>query len=172
MELMQLMKDRWSVRSFTNQPVEEEKLLQILQAGRLAPTACNNQPQRVLAVRSREGLERWARCTKCHFNEQLVLIVCYDKKQSWKREYDGADSGFVDASIVTTHMMLEAQSLGIGSTWIMYFIPEAVRCEFDLPENLVPVSVLAMGYAAENAVPSPRHAQRKELPETVFYEHF
>lgn len=172
MELMQLMKERWSVRSFTNQPVEEEKLLQVLQAGRLAPTACNNQPQRVIVVRSKEGLEKWKKCTKCHFNEQLVLIVCYDKKQSWKREYDGADSGFVDASIVTTHMMLAAQNLGIGSTWIMYFIPEAVRTEFALPENVEAVSVLAMGYQAENAAPSPRHAQRKELSETVIDESF
>ena len=167
MDLLQLMKDRYSVRTFSDRPVEEEKIEAILEAGRLAPTACNFQPQKVLVLQSRDSLERWQKCTTCHFNEQLVLIVCYDKEKSWKRKYDGEDSGFVDGSIVTTQMMLEAQELGIGSTWIMYFVPETVCEEFSLPANLVPVSALAMGYASEKAHPSHLHADRKELAETV-----
>lgn len=172
MELLQLMEERYSVRSFADKPVENEKIEAILQAGRLAPTACNNQPQKVLVLESAESLALWRKCTKCHFNEQLVMIVCYDKTQSWKREYDGQDSGYVDASIVTTHMMLKAAELGIGSTWIMYFIPEAVRTEFNMPENLEPVSVLAMGYPSQSAAPSPRHSLRKPLTDTVVYDHF
>ncbi|MBO2516964.1 MAG: nitroreductase [Clostridiales bacterium] len=172
MELLKLMEERYSVRSFSDRAVEDEKIEAILQAGRLAPTACNNQPQKILVLKSRESLELWQKCTKCHFNEQLVMIVCYDRQQAWTREYDGQDSGFVDASIITTHMMLEAANEGIGSTWIMYFIPEAVREEFHLPENLVPVSVLAMGYASEKAAPSPRHGLRKPLTDTVVYDHF
>jgi len=172
MDLLSLMEERYSVRSFSDRAVEEEKLNAILRAGQLAPTACNNQPQRIIAVRSREGLARWAKCTRCHFNEQLVLIVCYDKDISWKREFDGKDSGFVDGSIVTTHMMLEAWNEGIGSTWIMHFDPEAVRTEFRLPDNMIPVSVLAMGYASSEAAPSPRHASRKAIEETVVYEEF
>ena len=167
MDLLQLMKDRYSVRSFSDRPVEEEKIEKILLAGRYAPTACNNQPQRIFAVTSKEGLEHWAKCSRFKFNEQLVLIVCYDKEESWKRGYDGQDSGYVDASIVTAQMMLEAQTLGIGSTWIMCFIPEAVRTEFKLPDNWEPVSVLVMGYPSETAAPSPRHGSRKELSETV-----
>lgn len=172
MDVLQLMADRYSVRSFSDRSVEEEKINAILTAGRLAPTACNNQPQKILVIKSKDGLERWQKCTKCHFHEQLVMLVCYDTAQSWKREYDGADSGFVDASIVTTHMMLEAAELGIGSTWIMYFIPDAAREEFHLPENLVPVSALAMGYASDEARPSLKHTTRKELSETVVCESF
>lgn len=167
MELMQLMKDRYSCRKFDGRPVEKEKTEMILEAGRVAPTACNNQPQKVFVLESAESLEKWRRCTTCHFNEQLVLLACYDKEQSWKRSYDGEDSGFVDASIVLTHMMLEAETLGIGSTWIMYFDPAAARKEFDLPENLVPVSALAMGYPAETAHPAHLHNSRKPLAETV-----
>lgn len=170
MELLKLMEERYSVRSFSDKPVEPEKISAILRAGQLAPTACNNQPQKILVLQSRESLERWAKCTRCHFHEQLVLLVCYDKNQSWKRDYDGQDSGYVDAAIVTTHMMLEAQSLGIGSTWIMHFIPEAVREEFSLPEHLEAVSALVMGYAAEDAAPSPRHSQRKALAELAAYD--
>lgn len=167
MDLMQLMKDRYSCRKFSGAPVEAEKVDAILEAGRISPTACNNQPQKVLVLESRESLEKWTRCTTCHFNEQLVLLVCYDKNLSWKRSYDGKDSGFVDASIVTTQMMLEAETLGIGSTWIMFFDPEAVRREFALPEELIPVSALAMGHPAPEAHPAHKHGDRKPLEETV-----
>lgn len=172
MEFLDLAKARYSVRSFRPDAVPAELVEQILTAARVAPTACNNQPQKVLVLESAESLALWRKCTKCHFNEQLVMIVCYDKTQSWKREYDGQDSGYVDASIVTTHMMLKAAELGIGSTWIMYFIPEAVRTEFNMPENLEPVSVLAMGYPSQSAAPSPRHSLRKPLTDTVVYDHF
>ena len=172
MELMQLMQDRYSVRSFSDRPVEAEKIEAILRAGRLAPTACNYQPQRVLVLNDAESLARWKKCTHCHFNEQLVFIVCYDESESWKRKFDGQDSGYVDGSIVGTHMMLEAAELGIGSTWVMYFIPEAVKEEFSLPEGIVPVCALPMGYATDDAKPSPMHAERKELSETVVYGSF
>lgn len=169
MELLEHMKNRYSVRSFSDRPVEREKIDIILQAGQSAPTACNRQPQKILVLNGKDSLALWQKCTACHFNEQLVMIVCYDRDQSWKREHDGQDSGFVDASIVTTHMMLEAAELGVGSTWVMYFIPEAVRTEFKLPDNIVPVSALVMGYASGDAKPSPRHASRKPLAETVEY---
>lgn len=172
MELMQVIKDRYSVRSFSDAAVEDEKIGMILEAGRLAPTACNIQPQKILVLRTKESLALWQKCTGCHFNEQLVMIICYDMTQSWKREYDGQDSGITDASIVTTHMMLEATELGIGSTWIMYFDPAAVREEFGIPDYLVPVSVLAMGYPSEDARPSQRHPFRKALSQTVEYDTF
>lgn len=172
MDLLELMEERFSVRDFSDKPVEDEKIQAILSAGRLAPTACNNQPQRILVLKSPESLDRWKKCTKCHFRERLVMIVCFDRNQSWKRESDGQDSGYVDASIVTTHMMLEAENIGIGSTWIMYFDPKAVREEFHLPEHVEPVSVLAMGYPSGKAAPSHLHGKRKALSETVFYETF
>jgi len=166
------MEERYSVRSFSDRKVEKEKVDAILRAAQLAPTACNNQPQRILVLQSEEGLETWRKCSTCHFNEQLVMIICYDTRAAWRRGYDGKESGYVDASIVTTQMMLEAWNQGIGSTWIMHFMPEAVRTEFRLPEYMEPVSVLSMGYASEKAAPSPRHGDRKDLSETVFYEHF
>ena len=172
MSALDLMTERYSVRSFSNRSVEKVKLERILTAGRIAPTACNIQPQKVIVVQSEEGLARWRRCTECHFNEQLVLIVCYDSKRSWKRVYDGKDSGDVDASIAATQMMLAAWELGIGSTWIMYFIPEAVREEFCLPEGIVPVCALSMGYAAEGVAPSAMHFKRKPLDETVVCDRF
>lgn len=79
----------------------------------------------------------------------------------WTRDIDGKSSGDIDASIVDTHMMLEAWELGIGSTWIMHFITEAVISEFNLPDNVVPVCILVMGYPAHDAVPSAQHGIKK-----------
>lgn len=169
MDFAQLAESRYSVRKFSPRPVEEDKINAILQAGRLSPTACNLQPQRVLVAQSPEALERVRRCSVHHFGETLALLVCFDQTECWTRDYDGSSSGEVDASIVTTHMMLAAWELGIGSTWVMHFIPEAVRQEFKLPENWVPVSLLLMGYPAEDAEPSHLHSQKKPLEETAVY---
>lgn len=167
MDYFELIQKRYSVRSFTSEPIADNDLHQILEAGRLAPTACNNQPQRILAIRSAEGIARLRKCTECHFNAPSALIVCYDKTSCWKRTFDSHSSGDIDASIVTTHMMLEAANLGIGTTWVMYFIPDAVKTEFNLPDNWEPTAILIMGHPSEKCVPSGMHVSRKEIQETV-----
>lgn len=167
MELQTLVKNRWSVRKFKDEVLPDEVMAQILEAGRVAPTACNFQPQRVFVIRSAEAMEKVKKCTRCHFNAPVVLLVCCDHAVSWKRKYDGADSGVVDASIVTTHMMLAAEELGVGSCWVMHFNPAVLCSELALPENLEPVALLPMGYPAEDAEPIAMHFQRKTLDELV-----
>lgn len=97
------------------------------------------------------------------------MLVCFDKNECWKREYDKKSSGDIDASIVCTHMMLEAANLGVGSTWVMHYIPEAVREEFTLPDNLESTALLVMGYPKDVAKPSPLHLKIKPIDETVKY---
>lgn len=172
MDFLKLAKERYSVRKFTDRPVEPEKIAAILRAGHLAPTACNRQPQRVLVIESAEGIERLKKCTGSHFNAPAALLVCYDKTECWVRDYDGKPSGDIDASIVADHMMLAAASLGVGTTWVMHFIPEAVRCEFALPDTVEPVALLVMGYPAEDAAPSPMHETYRPEEELVFYNRF
>lgn len=166
-DFLTLAGERYSVRKFRQEPVAQETIERILRAGQLAPTGCNNQPWHVFVMQSEEALAKMRMCTKCHFNAPLGMLVCCDVNQSWKRKYDGADAGWVDASIVTTHMMLEAHEQGVGSCWVMYFIPEAVKTEFELPDNLIPVALLAMGYPAEDAEVSPLHHQTKPMEELV-----
>lgn len=108
MDFLELARERYSVRKFAPQKVEKEKLDAVLEAGRLAPTAVNYQPQRILVLDSDAALGKLKDCTPYHFSAPLALVVCYDAAVSWKRSYDGKDMGEVDASIVTTHMMLEA----------------------------------------------------------------
>ena len=172
MDFLKLAKERYSVRSFTNEAVRQEDLEKILKAGHVAPTACNFQPQKILVMNSEEAIAKLKTCTKCHFNAPTALLVCYDKELSWKRRYDDADSGAIDASIVTTHMMLEAAAIGVGSTWVMVFDPAAMREKFAIPENFEPVALLVMGYPAEDAAPIAMHSEFREMSEIVSYNEF
>ncbi len=172
MDFLKLAQERYSVRSFQPQPVEENTLKQILKAGHLAPTACNLQPQRILVLPTLEDTKRLANCTKCHFDAPSALLICYEKDECWKRKYDGKPSGEIDASIVATHMMLAAASLGVGSTWVMHFDPAAMRKEFQIPETIEPVALLVMGYPAEDAEPYPGHSQFRPMEETLIYHSF
>lgn len=162
-----LASSRFSVRSFSDKEVEKEKIDSILRAGQVAPTACNKQPQKIYVLQSAEALKALQRCKYSHFGETLAFLVCYDSLLCWTRDFDGKVSGDIDASIVATHMMLEAWELGIGSTWIMHFIPEAIIDEFDLPDSVVPVCILVMGYPAQEAVPSVQHGMKKDLKDMV-----
>jgi len=172
MDFLELAKKRCSVRSYMEKQVEQEKIEKILEAGRVAPTAANKQPQKILVIKSEEGLEKLAKASHV-FGAPLFFVICADHSQTWKRASDGMDSADIDASIVTTHMMLQATELGLDSIWICSFKPDILRAEFDMPKDVVPINLLGVGYAA-GAVKSPdRHmAQRKPLAETVFYETF
>ena len=166
-DFLTLAQERYSVRQFDPRPVAQQDIDRILRAGQLAPTACNNQPQKIFVIQSPETLVKLPLATKCHFNAPLGMLVCWDTDRSWKRKYDGQDSGWVDASIVTTHMMLAAHEAGVGSTWVMYFDPEAMRTQFELPENLIPAALLVMGYPAKDAQVNPLHHQTRELNDMV-----
>lgn len=167
MDFLELAESRFSVREFSDKKVEREVVEKILQAGRVAPTACNKQPQRLFVIESEEALERFRKCTRSHYHAPLAILVCFDKNECWKRDYDGKASGETDAAIVCTHMMLEAANLGIGSTWVMHYIPEAVRTEFSLPDNLESTALLVMGYPKDGATPSQMHFNKKPVSDTV-----
>lgn len=170
MTFSELAKERYSVRKFNEKPIEDEKLAMILEAGKVAPTARNNQPQRVYVIRSEEGLAKIRSCTRCAFNAPVVLMITYDKDTMWVNPFkETVNSGEVDASIVTTHMMLQAWELGIGSCWVGYFPPDQVHETFKLPENETVVALLPIGYPAEDAVPSDRHAQY--LPDETLFKY-
>lgn len=171
-----LAKKRCSIRSYQDKAIEPEKLQAILEAGRLAPTGKNHQPQRLLVVQSAEGLEKIAKAmhNANAYTAKTVIIACADVDDCWIRSFDGHRIEEIDLSIVTTYMMMEATEQGLGSLWVERFDPEIVREEFHLPENYVPVSMLCLGYANQEAVKSPERydTERKPLTETVFYESF
>ena len=168
MTFQELAKNRYSVRSFRETPIEKEHMDLILEAGRVAPTACNFQPQKIYVARSAEAREKLASVCRCTFGAPVILIVCYDRERDWKNKLmPGLTSGETDAAIVCTHMMLQAADLGVGSCWVGYFNPDKVSEVLGLPENITVTALLPIGYPAENAEPLPLHSQYRELADLV-----
>ena len=172
MDFLKLATDRYSVRKFADKPVEKEAVDKILAAAHVAPTGCNYQPHKILVINSEEALAKLKECTRCHFDAPCAMLVCYNSDECWTRPYDGSQSGVVDASIVTTHMMLAAHNIGVGTCWVMHFDPNAMRESFNIPDNVEPVALLVMGYPADDAKPLDLHNQFRPMNEVVFYDEF
>ena len=172
MDFLQLAADRYSVRRFQPRHLEQEVVEKLLQAAHLAPTGCNYQPQRLLVLNTDSSIAKLKGCTKCHFDAPTAILVCYNKQECWRRRYDGKSCGVSDACIVATHIMLEAASIGVGSTWVMHFDPAAMRSTFAIPEEVEPVALLTLGYPAEDAEPNPLHSSFRPMDEVVRYDHF
>ncbi len=172
MEFLELAKKRCSIRKYETRKVEEEKLLRILEAGRVAPTAANFQPQHMIVVKSQVGLDKLRKCANT-YGAPLAIIVCGDHSTSWKRRFDGKDSLDVDVSIVTSHMMLQATELGLGTVWIGAFDPVIIKKEFNIPEIIEPIDILLIGYPdVELASPKRHDTDRKLLVDMVHYEKY
>jgi len=172
MDFLQLAKKRYSVRSYQPRQVEQEKLDKILEAARVAPTGANRQPHRLIVVREAAGLDRLKKAANV-YGAPLAIIVCADHGVSWKRSYDGKDVADIDAAIVTDHMMLEATQLELGSLWICHFNPDVLRSEFNIPGELEPLNILALGYSAGEAMSPDRHEKmRQPVEDFVSYESY
>ena len=169
MDFMELAKERYSVRSYSGKPVEQEKIDLILKAAQLAPTAVNFQPQRIYVLKSEEAMAKINRLCRCIYGAPMVFLICSDERKTWKSQTErGYSSGEMDCSIVCTHMMLEAWDLGIGSCWVRGFDKNKIAEAYGLPENLEPVAFLPLGYPAEGSHPAKGwHDKRKSLEETV-----
>ncbi len=168
MNFLDMTKNRFSVRKYSDQPVEKEKIELILKATQAAPTAHNDQPQMIFVMQSPEALALVDTFTKGRFNAPLVFVLCYDKTISWKRK-DGYDSGEVDCGIIGTHIMFEALDQGLGSCWVAMFNQDLLKEKMELGETIVPIAVIPVGYPASNALPFQFHYERKSLSDTVEY---
>ena len=166
MSFIQLAEERFSVRKFSARAVEQEKLEAILRAGQIAPTACNNQPQRFYVLKSRDALNKAAKLTHT-YNAPVVILVCYVESDAWHNPRDGFCSGDMDASIAASSMMFEAEDLGVHSIWLRGFDCDAVQTAFELPAGTIPSLMLALGYPTGDAAPFRLHGEREPMEEFV-----
>jgi nitroreductase len=167
MEFSELISMRYSVRGYKSDPVEDDKLQQVLEAARLAPTANNRQPFRLIVIRTAGREAELKRIYQQEWFTQapLVICACAIPKLSWVR-MDGKPYTDVDVAIAMDHLILAATALGLGTCWIANFDPDAAREVLDLPDGVEPVVFTALGYPAVQ--PGPK--DRKSLSEMVFYE--
>lgn len=162
-----VIRERTATRKFQPKKIEDEKIKKILEAGRLAPTAKNLQPQRIYVVSSKEGLEKIDKASRCKFGAPTVLIVCSDKNIAFNK--NGHSTYEVDACIVATHMMLEATNIGVDNIWIELFDRQELKKQFDLEENIEPICLMPIGYKTDDYNGNPSHNQRKDLKDIVEY---
>ena len=166
MSFKQLAQDRFTVRKFDpDRPVEREKLDEVLEMVKLAPTAANMQPQLIKIFQTPEELAIADQISRCRYGSPLATLVCYDSSKTIK--HANLDAGVIDCSIIATHMMLRACEIGLGSCWAIGFDPDKARELLDLPEHIVPVVFLPIGYAAEGVEPHTFHTATKELDEML-----
>lgn len=168
MEYSKIIKERYSVRNFLDKDIEQDKLDKIFEAGRISPTAKNNQPQKIFILKTKESLDKMKNLTKCTYGAPLVLLCCYDKNESWKNNKSYEDSGVEDVSISCTQMMLEAWNQGVGSCWVNMYDSNEIRKEFNLGDNIIPVCLLPMGYISDTSKPIPMHFNKKTKEEMFF----
>lgn len=167
-ELLKLMSDRYTCRRYSEKDVKEEDLNKILEAGRVAPTSHNNQPQRIYVVKSEEAKEKLMKDFAYNYKAPCYLVCGYNVDEVWRNDLDGdRESGDIDVSIVMTHMMLMAEELGLGACWIGRITPELVKKNLDIPENVKVVAVLSLGYHREDDRPSKLHTIRRSNEELV-----
>ena len=163
---LELAGERFSCRKFNNQPVSSSKIDQILEAARLAPTACNKQPVHIWALNSKEAMQR-IRPIHTLFGAPAAFMVGCKSDEAWVRVYDGKNGAETDAAIVGTHILLAAADLGLGCTWVGSFDPANLAEAFPETQGYEITALFAVGHPAADAVPSERHSLRKCMEEFV-----
>lgn len=170
MQFEEVIRKRTSTRRFDeNKKLERDKLDKILEAGRLAPSAMNRQPVKIFVIESPEAIKKLDSVHRCRYGAPTSLLVCGDKSQDFSSETGGEPSYVIDASIVGTHLMLEATNLGVDNIWTWCYGNEELRKVFALSENLVPICVIPLGYASSENHPNKNHSVRRDIEELVEY---
>ena len=167
MEFLELVKKRYSVRAYKSISIEDDKLQQVLEAARLAPTACNLQPFQLIVIhtKGKEAELRHIYGASWFTQAPIVICVCGMPSQSWVRS-DGKNYWEVDVTIAMDHLILAAADLGLGTCWIGAFNPDAAREVLSLPDDVEPIAFTPLGYPDDQ----PGYKDRKSIDKLVRYE--
>lgn len=167
MEVIEVIRRRRSIRSYTAQPVEADKLARVLEAARLAPSASNRQEWRFVVVTDAETRKKLARAA----NDQqfvaqapVVIAACAEDHDHVMR--CGQPSYAIDVAIATDHLTLQATAEGLGTCWIGSFYEDQVRKVLGIPGDVRVVGLVTVGYSAQ----PPRPPVRLPLEEIVHWE--
>lgn len=168
MDVIEAIKTRRSVRKYSDRPVEEEKINQVLEAARLSPSSANGQNWHFIVVRDKGKLKKLLEAAdgQPSVGEAPVAIVACGTK---RRIMDcGQPTDTVDCSIAMSYMILQAHELGLGTCWLGHFFADKVKKALHIPDDVSVVAFTPLGYPDEETVPRPR----KDLKEIVSYDRF
>lgn len=169
--LLSLMNRRFSCRAYDTARVPERDLIgAVLDAARIAPSACNRQPWLFLVVDKPEAREAVARAYQRDWirTAPAFIIALGDHSAAWHRPFDGKDHTDVDVAIAVEHICLAATAVGLATCWVCHFDPAVLRSEFSIPDHLEPIAIIPIGYAAEG-VAAPQKV-RKEASDIIRWD--
>ncbi len=168
MSFGKIAQSRYSIRKFKDKSVEKEKILQVLDVARIAPSAVNYQPWHFIILTDKNMISKVAQVYPAKWLQDapVIIVACGDHSQSWKRK-DGKDHCDIDLGIAIDHITLAATDLGLGTCWVCAF--DAQRCKeiLNLPENIEAIALLPLGYPIDEVKPEKN---RKSIKEIVSWE--
>jgi len=177
--MIEAIQNRRSIRKYKNQPVEEEKLLKILDCGRLAPSDSNTQPWNFIIVRSEEMRTKVAHVS--HEQDWMlgapVFIVCVADirvatNDTGPLHINEETPGIapkqiiLDTAIAGENIVLAAESLGLGTCWVSWYVQDEIRPVLDIPSDKYVVAIITLGYPDQ----TPKQRPRRSLEEVIRYE--
>ena len=165
MDFLELAKKRYSVRKFKCQEIEQEKIDQIMEAIRWAPTAKNMQPFKVFLFSTKQAKQKLDNLIIFPFMKEAPIAIAIGamKQNCYLRKYDNKSFAQIDATIAATHMMLAITSLGLGTTLLGHFDEKLVKSNFSELNDYDLVGIFPIGYPASNVKPNDLHFQRKTI---------
>ncbi|HYF82982.1 MAG TPA: nitroreductase family protein [Clostridia bacterium] len=172
---------RRSIRKYSDKPVEDEKIIQLLEGARLAPSGSNTQPWHFIVVKSEVTKQKLAEIShdqKWMLSAPIFIVCVADIRCRVKEDVEISlnDNSpekelkqiIRDTSIAVEHIVLEADNLGLGTCWVAWFIQNEIRPILNIPSDKYVVCILTLGYADE----TPKARPRKRLEEIIHYENW
>ncbi len=168
MTLLDIIKSRRSVRKFTDEPVEEEKILHIMEAARLAPSWRNKQCWKFIVINQPDIIKKVVEHTGAYnrswlSNAPVLIVVCGDPSASGVR--NDQTYFLVDVAIATEHLVLAATESGLGTCWIGAFNADKIKPMLNIPEHIRIVTILPLGY------PHKKDSLAGKMAKTVVRSH-
>jgi len=168
MTFLELAKKRYTSRSFLTKPIPNDKLMYLLESARVAPSMGNTQSTRIIVLESRENVRKLSLYVQTH-DAPMVFLVCADNDTSYKDPIELTDSGYADATVAATHIILAAADIDLSSVWVMKFKPEKIKALFNLPKNFKIVHIIGAGYPADTSNPNRHGLKRLPLAKVVTF---
>lgn len=171
-DLLSLMTQRFSCRSYDSErAVSHDHIEAVVEAARVAPSACNRQPWKFLVADTDDARDVVMKA----YNRDWIrtapafLIALGDHSQAWHRA-DGKDHTDVDLSIAIEHICLAATTLGLATCWVCNFDAALIREGFNLPAGFEPIAIIPIGYPAQGCQVPVKN--RKSSDEIIVWEKF
>ena len=172
MDFLELAKKRYSCRSYKNNPVLEEYINLILEAGRVAPSAANFQPWHFIVVKEKKNMEKLYQAYEREWfkTAPVIIVICGNHSISWKRK-DGKDFCDIDIAITVDHITLQAAELDLATCWICNFDAKLCSKLLKLPKYIEPIVLLSLGYPLDKT-DFNRHSSKRKSLKKIYHKEF